>query len=172
MLILLVAIIIDNDKEKGAVNIALFTILILAMTPLKDVANITINAGVYNRNMNKEISSVVEETNNLKKIVPNNTPIYIVNQQLEDNKFKYYMLPENDVTMGVYFGNNRAKNEKEQFKEVLYKYYDYVYIRANDDYFTKNYGELFNGEIEEKQVYRVIKDNEKNIKLERIDSNE
>lgn len=173
MLILLVAIILNNDKEKSAINIVLLMIIVLAITPLKDLTNATINAGFYNMKINKEINEMVNETDKLKQNTPDNSKLYIVNQQLEDNKFKYFMLPENDVTMGIYFGNSGAQNEKEQFKRALYESYEYVYIRATDEYFNNNYSEMFNDTIEEKAVYKINKDNGmENIKLERIDSNE
>ena len=173
MLMTFIALVIDSKSDDYKRDITVLMIIILALTPLKDIANITINAGFYNYKMKKELSTIIEETDNLKQEVPENSKIYVINQQLEDNKFQYYMLPENNVEMGIYFGNNFAKNEKEQFKNILYNTYDYVYIRATDDYFNNNYQELFNEKIEKKATYKVIKDNGKeNLKLERIDINE
>ena len=173
MLMTFIALVIDSKSSDYKRNITVLMIIILALTPLKDIANITINSGFYNYKMKKELSTIIEETNKLKQEVPANSKIYVINQQLEDNKFKYYMLPENNVEMGIYFGNNFAQNEKEQFENILYNTYDYVYIRATDDYFNNNYQELFNEKIEKKATYKVIKDNGKeNLKLERIDINE
>lgn len=173
MVMAFVALVIDSKSADYKRDITALMIIILALTPLKDIANITINAGYYNYKMKKELSTIIEETNKLKQEVPANSKIYVINQQLEDNKFKYYMLPENNVEMGIYFGNNFAQNEKEQFENILYNTYDYVYIRATDDYFNNNYQELFNEKIEKKATYKVIKDNGKeNLKLERIDINE
>lgn len=173
MIMTFIALVIDSKSADYKRDITALMIIILALTPLKDIANITINAGYYNYKMKKELSPIIEETNKLKQEVPANSKIYVINQQLEDNKFQYYMLPENNVEMGIYFGNNFAKNEKEQFKNILYNTYDYVYIRATDDYFNNNYQELFNEKIEKKATYKVIKDNGKeNLKLERIDINE
>ena len=173
MLMTFIALVIDSKSDDYKRDITVLMIIILALTPLKDIANITINAGFYNYKMKKELSTIIEETNKLKQEIPANSKIYVINQQLEDNKFQYYMLPENNVEMGIYFGNNFAKNEKEQFKNILYNTYDYVYIRATDDYFNNNYQELFNEKIEKKATYKVIKDNGKeNLKLERIDINE
>lgn len=173
MLMTFIALVIDSKSDDYKRDITVLMIIILALTPLKDIANITINAGFYNYKMKKELSTIIEETNKLKQETPANSKIYVINQQLEDNKFKYYMLPENNVEMGIYFGNNFAQNEKEQFENILYNTYDYVYIRATDDYFNNNYQELFNEKIEKKATYKVIKDNGKeNLKLERIDINE
>lgn len=173
MVMAFVALVIDSKSVDYKRDISVLMIIILALTPLKDIANITINSGFYNYKMKKELSTIIEETNKLKQEIPANSKIYVINQQLEDNKFKYYMLPENDVEMGVYFGNNFAENEKEQFENILYNTYDYVYIRETDDYFNNNYQELFNEKIEKKATYKVIKDNGKeNLKLERIDINE
>lgn len=173
MVMAFVALVIDSKSVDYKRDISVLMIIILALTPLKDIANITINAGFYNYKMSKELSTIIEETNNLKQEVPASSKVYVINQQLEDDKFKYYMLPENDVEMGVYFGNNFAENEKEQFENILYNTYDYVYIRETDDYFNNNYQELFNEKIEKKATYKVIKDNGKeNLKLERIDINE
>lgn len=173
MVMAFVALVIDSKSVDYKRDISVLMIIILALTPLKDIANITINAGYYNYKMKKELSPIIEETNKLKQEVPANSKIYVINQQLEDNKFQYYMLPENNVEMGIYFGNNFAQNEKEQFENILYNTYDYVYIRATDDYFNNNYQELFNEKIEKKATYKVIKDNGKeNLKLERIDINE
>lgn len=173
MLMTFIALVIDRKSDDYKRNITVLMIIILALTPLKDIANITINAGFYNYKMKRELSTIIEETNKLKQEVPENSKIYVINQQLEDNKFKYYMLPENNVEMGIYFGNNFAQNEKEQFENILYNTYDYVYIRATDDYFNNNYQELFNEKIDKKATYKVIKDNGKeNLKLERIDINE
>lgn len=173
MLMTFIALVIDSKSDDYKRDITVLMIIILALTPLKDIANITINAGFYNYKMKKELSTIIEETNKLKQETPANSKIYVINQQLEDNKFKYYMLTENNVEMGIYFGNNFAQNEKEQFENILYNTYDYVYIRATDDYFNNNYQELFNEKIEKKATYKVIKDNGKeNLKLERIDINE
>ena len=173
MVMAFVALVIDSKSADYKRDITALMIIILALTPLKDIANITINSGFYNYKMKKELSTIIEETDNLKQEVPENSKIYVINQQLEDNKFQYYMLPENNVEMGIYFGNNFAQNEKEQFENILYNTYDYVYIRATDDYFNNNYQELFNEKIEKKATYKVIKDNGKeNLKLERIDINE
>lgn len=173
MLMTFIALVIDSKSADYKRDITALMIIILTLTPLKDIANITINSGFYNYKMKKELSTIMEETNKLKQEVPANSKIYVINQQLEDNKFQYYMLPENNVEMGIYFGNNFAQNEKEQFENILYNTYDYVYIRATDDYFNNNYQELFNEKIEEKATYKVIKDNGKeNLKLERIDINE
>ncbi len=173
MLMTFIALVIDKKSADYKRDITVLMIIILALTPLKDIANITINSGFYNYKMKRELSTIIEETNKLKQEVPANSKIYVINQQLEDNKFKYYMLPENNVEMGIYFGNNFAQNEKEQFENILYNTYDYVYIRATDDYFNNNYQELFNEKIEKKATYKVIKDNGKeNLKLERIDINE
>jgi hypothetical protein len=173
MLMTFIALVIDSKSADYKRDITVLMIIILALTPLKDIANITINSGFYNYKMKKELSTIIEETNKLKQEIPANSKIYVINQQLEDNKFKYYMLPENNVEMGIYFGNNFAQNEKEQFENILYNTYDYVYIRATDDYFNNNYQELFNEKIEKKATYKVIKDNGKeNLKLERIDINE
>lgn len=173
MLMTFIALVIDSKSVDYKRDITVLMIIILALTPLKDIANITINSGFYNYKMKKELSTIIEETNKLKQEIPANSKIYVINQQLEDNKFKYYMLPENNVEMGIYFGNNFAQNEKEQFENILYNTYDYVYIRATDDYFNNNYQELFNEKIEKKATYKVIKDNGKeNLKLERIDINE
>lgn len=173
MVMAFVALVIDSKSADYKRDITVLMIIILALTPLKDIANITINSGFYNYKMKKELSTIIEETNKLKQEIPANSKIYVINQQLEDNKFKYYMLPENNVEMGIYFGNNFAQNEKEQFENILYNTYDYVYIRATDDYFNNNYQELFNEKIEKKATYKVIKDNGKeNLKLERIDINE
>ena len=173
MLMTFIALVIDSKSADYKRDITALMIIILALTPLKDIANITINSGFYNYKMKKELSTIIEETDNLKQEVPENSKIYVINQQLEDNKFQYYMLPENNVEMGIYFGNNFAQNEKEQFENILYNTYDYVYIRATDDYFNNNYQELFNEKIEKKATYKVIKDNGKeNLKLERIDINE
>ena len=173
MLMTFIALVIDSKSADYKRDITALMIIILTLTPLKDIANITINSGFYNYKMKKELSTIMEETNKLKQEVPANSKIYVINQQLEDNKFKYYMLPENNVEMGIYFGNNFAQNEKEQFENILYNTYDYVYIRATDDYFNNNYQELFNEKIEKKATYKVIKDNGKeNLKLERIDINE
>ena len=173
MLMTFIALVIDSKSADYKRDITALMIIILALTPLKDIANITINAGYYNYKMKKELSPIIEETNKLKQEVPANSKIYVINQQLEDNKFQYYMLPENNVEMGIYFGNNFAQNEKEQFENILYNTYDYVYIRATDNYFNNNYQELFNEKIEKKATYKVIKDNGKeNLKLERIDINE
>lgn len=173
MVMAFVALVIDSKSVDYKRDISVLMIIILALTPLKDIANITINAGYYNYKMKKELSPIIEETNKLKQEVPANSKIYVINQQLEDNKFQYYMLPENNVEMGIYFGNNFAQNEKEQFENILYNTYDYVYIRETDDYFNNNYQELFNEKIEKKATYKVIKDNGKeNLKLERIDINE
>ena len=173
MLMTFIALVIDSKSDDYKRDITVLMIIILALTPLKDIANITINAGFYNYKMKKELSTIIEETNKLKQETPANSKIYVINQQLEDNKFNYYMLTENNVEMGIYFGNNFAQNEKEQFENILYNTYDYVYIRATDDYFNNNYQELFNEKIEKKATYKVIKDNGKeNLKLERIDINE
>lgn len=173
MLMTFIALVIDSKSDDYKRDITVLMIIILALTPLKDIANITINAGFYNYKMKKELSTIIEETNKLKQETPANSKIYVINQQLEDNKFKYYMLTENNVEMGIYFRNNFAQNEKEQFENILYNTYDYVYIRATDDYFNNNYQELFNEKIEKKATYKVIKDNGKeNLKLERIDINE
>lgn len=173
ILMTFIALVIDSKSADYKRDITALMIIILTLTPLKDIANITINSGFYNYKMKKELSTIIEETNKLKQEVPANSKIYVINQQLEDNKFKYYMLPENNVEMGIYFGNNFAQNEKEQFENILYNTYDYVYIRAMDDYFNNNYQELFNEKIEKKATYKVIKDNGKeNLKLERIDINE
>lgn len=173
MLMTFIALVIDSKSADYKRDITALMIIILTLTPLKDIANITINSGFYNYKMKKELSTIMEETNKLKQEVPANSKIYVINQQLEDNKFQYYMLPENNVEMGIYFGNNFAQNEKEQFENILYNTYDYVYIRATDDYFNNNYQELFNEKIEKKATYKVIKDNGKeNLKLERIDINE
>lgn len=173
MLMTFIALVIGRKSDDYKRDITVLMIIILALTPLKDIANITINAGFYNYKMKRELSTIIEETNKLKQEVPENSKIYVINQQLEDNKFKYYMLPENNVEMGIYFGNNFAQNEKEQFENILYNTYDYVYIRATDDYFNNNYQELFNEKIEKKATYKVVKDNGKeNLKLERIDINE
>ena len=173
MIMTFIALVIDSKSADYKRDITALMIIILALTPLKDIANITINAGYYNYKMKKELSPIIEETNKLKQEVPANSKIYVINQQLEDNKFKYYMLPENNVEMGIYFGNNFAQNEKEQFENILYNTYDYVYVRATDNYFNNNYQELFNEKIEKKATYKVIKDNGKeNLKLERIDINE
>lgn len=173
MLMTFIVLVIDSKSADYKRDITALMIIILALTPLKDIANITINSGFYNYKMKKELSTIIEGTDNLKQKVPENSKIYVINQQLEDNKFKYYMLPEDNVEMGIYFGNNFAQNEKEQFENILYNTYDYVYIRATDDYFNNNYQELFNEKIEKKATYKVIKDNGKeNLKLERIDINE
>ena len=165
MLMTFIALVIDSKSDDYKRDITVLMIIILAY--------ITINAGFYNYKMKKELSTIIEETNKLKQETPANSKIYVINQQLEDNKFKYYMLTENNVEMGIYFGNNFAQNEKEQFENILYNTYDYVYIRATDDYFNNNYQELFNEKIEKKATYKVIKDNGKeNLKLERIDINE
>ncbi len=173
MLMTFIALVIDSKSADYKRDITALMIIILTLTPLKDIANITINAGFYNYKMKKELSTIIEETNKLKQELPANSKIYVINQQLEDNKFQYYMLPENNVEMGIYFGNNFAQNEKEQFENILYNTYDYVYIRATDDYFNNNYQELFNEKIEKKATYKVVKDSGKeNLKLERIDINE
>ena len=173
MLMTFIALVIDSKSTNYKIDITVLMIIIIALTPLKDIANITINAGYYNYKMKKKLSTIMEETDKLKQELLANSKIYVINQQLEDNKFQYYMLPENNVEMGIYFGNNFAQNEKEQFENILYNTYDYVYIRATDDYFNNNYQELFNEKIEKKATYKVIKDNGKeNLKLERIDINE
>lgn len=58
MIMTFIALVIDSKSADYKRDITALMIIILALTPLKDIANITINAGYYNYKMKKELSPI------------------------------------------------------------------------------------------------------------------
>lgn len=145
-------------------------ILLLPFTPISVISNATITSGVNNYNSQNNLSGVREFSSFVTNKVNSESKIFPVHQtQNKDSlllQFRYFVTPYHVVMTDIFNDDEEYRyakfNSKEELAKELYEKFDYVVVLNSDEYFIKNYGELFEGlKVIDWALYEVIKDNDK-----------
>ena len=177
MTVLLISVVIDKIEE-NVTNIKskyiILTLIILIISPLNIITNATITSGSANAIERGKLIQVSTQAKIIKEKLNKEDRIYVINQESNEKastwQLKYYLIPEIEIKTTRKFDKELEKIYEngeflENWKNILYNDYDYVYIYVTDEYFNELAKELFENEkIEEKTIYKIEKQNN-NIKL-------
>lgn len=145
-------------------------ILLLPFTPISVISNATITSGVNNYNSQNNLSGVRDFSSFVTTKVDSTSKIFPVHQtQNKDSvllQFRYFMTPYQVVMTDMFNDDEEYRyakfNSKEELEKELYEKFDYVVVLNSDEYFIKNYSELFEeSNVIDWTLYKVIKNNDK-----------
>ncbi len=109
----------------------------------------------------KEIASIINPN------TEENSKIFIIMQDYSYSYLLQYFLESRAICKEYnYLYDNIDTDPKDLVKETIWKQ-DYVYIQEYPEAFPSLYKEMFEGEIKEKTLYKVNKENKKLIEVER-----
>lgn len=157
------------------IDIKLFIIvpiLLLPFTPISVISNATITSGINNYNSQNNLSYIKDFASFVTTKVDSTSKIFPVHQtQNEDSlllQFRYFMTPYQVIMTDMFNDDKEYRhkkfNSKEELEKELYDKFDYVVVLNSDEYFIKNYSELFKeSNVIDWTLYKVIKDNGKVI---------
>lgn len=155
----------DNNKSKN-VNYILLTCIVLFFTPIKPIADGTINSG----SRNWTYRSVLRLEKDLAEKVVNNVPqdkkLLVIDQNEEYNsliKIIYFATPYKinntiKITRNIYESNN--------YEDII-KSSDYLLIVYKDKFIEKKLKNIFNTDIQEWSIYKI--DNNKLVLIDKTD---
>jgi hypothetical protein len=174
MLYFVVAVVLDNmEKIKDRkINYLIVVAIIIALTPLKSIANVTITAGIYDTISIEYCNNGRVPATQIDEKIEQNEVVISINQKNEDNIFnlmiRYYLYPEHKT----YIYNEIKTEEKvENLKnKILNENCNYIFIYTSDETLEKLFKDKFEyeGKLENETLYKVNVEND-SIKLEKID---
>lgn len=174
--LLILAIGLSYNYSNNKINFIIIPFILLIFTPVSKISNATLSSGIYNYNMQSNLSYPKEFAEFVTKKVDKKRKIYPVHQSKSDTylmQFRYAMTPIM-IPMVDRFSDDenysfiKIKNY-EEWERLLYQEYDYVVVLNSDDYFNSHYSLLFNNnEVKEWSLYKINKNNGK-VKLEIIE---
>lgn len=143
----------NNNKSKN-INYILLTCIVLFFTPIKPIADGTINSGSRNWN---NISYLKFEKDLAEKVVnnvPDDKKLLVINQNENSNsllKIIYFATPYKisntvKITKDIYEYNNY---------ENIIKNSDYLLIVNKDKFIEKKLKNIFNIDIQEWSIYKI-----------------
>lgn len=141
------------------------TAIVMLFTPMKPVFDATITSGYYNRIKQDEISFHENAANKVKEIIDENDKVYPINQTANIDshglRFRYFMTPYFTANIEI-FSDEDLNITLDEWKEILYNNYQYVYVISSDEYFIENYNLVFEDEIKDWSLYKIDKTNGQN----------
>ena len=165
----------ENDNINNKKAIIVIGAIVLLFTPMQPIANEIFVSGAYNQEKQKQVSFIRNIAENVKNNIEKDAKVYPIHQTaLNDTyvlMFKYFLTPTYAQTTQMFPKNENnailGANNVEEWKEILYNRFDYVYVLNSDEYFNSNFNTAFeNNEVKEWTLYKVEKNNEnKDIKL-------
>ena len=177
IIVLVISVIIDKIEENTKnikIKYILLTLIILIITPLNIITDATIASGATNIIKKNQLKEVANQAEIIKEKLNKEDRIYIINQESHEKastwQLKYYLIPQIELKTTMRFSKELESVYEEgkileEWKNILYNDYDYVYIYVTDKYFNELAKDLFdNEEVEEKTIYKIEKENN-NIKL-------
>ena len=109
----------------------------------------------------KEIAGIINPN------TEENSKIFIIMQDYSYSYLLQYFLESRAICKEYnYLYDNIDTDPEDLVKETIWKQ-DYVYIQEYPEAFPSLYKEIFEGEIKEKTLYKVDKENKKLIEVER-----
>lgn len=162
MLYYIYAVVIHNlnKKEYEAKKYFAILLIILLITPLNSVSNVTITSGIYNINSTQYINSAKNIAEEINEYVQEDSKIITISQT-EDTKLfnimlKYYLYPEYNANVI----NNVGDNNIEYIKK-LSETSDYIYIFSKDDKLNKILNKIFSNieKVENNTLYKIQNNN-------------
>ncbi|MGE5455573.1 MAG: hypothetical protein ACM3O4_00495 [Ignavibacteriales bacterium] len=179
MFIIIIALLInkyrDKIKEFNKLLIIFFTFL-LCFANFIALLNTTIFAREIISNTHDIRNSYKQFKNMVDKYVTNDNNIYFISTN--DNGFDFYVAnyeitpKKMNVNYAWSIGKKYSEDDiwtvlktTESWKKELIENYDFVYLFDIDQQFVDQYGQLFNSNIEDNQLYKVNKDNKVILEL-------
>lgn len=155
----------NNNKSKN-INYILLTCIVLFFTPIKPIADGTINSGSRNWNSISYLKFEKDLAEKVVKNVPDDKKLLVIDQNENSNsllKIIYFATP--------YKITNTVKITKDIYKynnyENIIKNSDYLLIVDKDKFIEKKLKNIFNIDIQEWSIYKI-----ENNKLVLIDKTE
>lgn len=169
-----------NDKYNKPTHIyAIMTLVVLTFTPIAPIANSTLVSGTYNSIQKEQLSFEKDIAERLTKIIPSGSNIYPVHQTSNEDshliRLRYFLTPEYLPITDIFREQRDLRqigaSSVEEWQDILYNSYDYVYILKINEYFINNYNFIFyNNEVETWSLYKVEKNiNNKTVLLVKIE---
>jgi len=170
MLYFISAIVISNlNKTKyDSKKYVAMLLIILLITPLQSIANVTITSGIYNINSTEYINNAKNRADQINEYIEDDAKLVTISQSdkttLYNIMLKYYLYPEHSTSVLSGLQNN---DYSIKFLKDISKYNDYIYIFTKNKKLDEIIKDTFENitEVKENTLYKIQYTNEEDIKL-------
>jgi len=170
MLYFISAIVISNlNKTKyDSKKYVAMLLIILLITPLQSIANVTITSGIYNINSTEYINNAKNRADQINEYIEDDAKLVTISQSdkttLYNIMLKYYLYPEHSTSVLSGLQNN---DYSIKFLKDISKYNDYIYIFTKNEELDEIIKDTFENitEVKENTLYKIQYTNEEDIKL-------
>ena len=173
---------IEKNEKNAKYKYLILTIVILSITQVNSLVDVTIASGNYNNTISSSLSEMEKEAKFIKEKTESSDKIYAVNQESnlapKISELKYFLCPDmelNEPDKLTSEAESKFESGKyfEIWKDMLYNDYDYLYIYKTDTYFNNFSRSIFsNKPVKEKTLYKIEKQDNKINLIEIIRNNE
>ena len=152
---------LDRKKAKTFVYI-LLTMVIVSMTPLHSIMNMTITSGIANMRENKTCNTGKFYSSQIEELAGEGAKTYVICQ--DDNKkifqymIRYYMFPTNIIGLNEFTENmDKINITLDEWTNTLKeRKFEYVYVLDTDEEFYEYASSIFkDNKIENKTLYKI-----------------
>lgn len=159
---------LDRNKAKTVVYV-LLAMVIVSMTPLKSIMDLTVTFGISNMRGNRTCNNGKYYSSQIAEMAGENAKTFVIcqdiNKKLYQYMIRYYMYP---TTIGLmeFTENMDGINVtlSEWVNDLKERKFEYVYVIDTDKEFEDYASSIFkDNEIEDKTLYKIEQENEKII---------